>query len=412
MKSPLKAGLVFIVMLLLLGSHVTGCAPNHDFNSQLKAITKPYRFGVIKWEFNAVGEEIRKVLCDRQNTFDDDNSEVSDYFSAVQQIKQLESEIEANKSGNRQGNLASLEAELGKLRQQNKAIADMVERQLETQIRDILSQQSIFNPLDKYIGSRVGFPPIIFKLGKPPHLLVVSPRDRIESIWRVTLLPAIKLEDMESIEDDVDKLGVSSLVVATGGLSTYPSFVTDRGDLRFVINAATEEWLHQYLFFKPLGFRYALDLTGICRNYEIAIINESLVGMVSREIGDIVYKSYYYQNEIDSTKPGATGAVFDFNQEMREIRRGIDGYLARGEIKQAEEFMEQKRQFLETKGYYIRKLNQAYFAFHGTYADKPTSINPIGAEMKQLRNQSTSLKEFLETVAAMTSRQDLADSVN
>ncbi len=96
---------------------------------------------------------------------------------------------------------------------------------------------------------------------------------------------------------------------------------------------------------------------------------------------------------------------------MREIRRAVDNYLARGEIEQAEEFMEQKRQFLAAKGYHIRKLNQAYFAFHGTYADSPTSISPIGVELKELRSQSTSLKDFLETVAAMISRQDLADRV-
>jgi len=73
--------------------------------------------------------------------------------------------------------------------------------------------------------------------------------------------------------------------------------------------------------------------------------------------------------------------------------------------------MEQKRQYLASKGYYIRKLNQAYFAFYGTYADRPTSISPIGIELKELRSQSASLKDFLETVAAMTSRQELIDSL-
>jgi hypothetical protein len=92
---------------------------------------------------------------------------------------------------------------------------------------------------------------------------------------------------------------------------------------------------------------------------------------------------------------------------MREIRRAVDQYLARGEIEQAEEFMEQKRQYLASKGYYIRKLNQAYFAFYGTYADRPTSISPIGVELQELRRQSASLKDFLDTVAVMTSRQDL-----
>jgi len=96
---------------------------------------------------------------------------------------------------------------------------------------------------------------------------------------------------------------------------------------------------------------------------------------------------------------------------MRSIRRAVDNYLAQGEIEQAEEFMEQKRQYLASKGYYIRKLNQAYFAFYGTYADSPTSISPIGLELKKLRSQSASLKEFLDKVTAMTSRQDLIESI-
>ncbi|GAH79323.1 unnamed protein product, partial [marine sediment metagenome] len=102
---------------------------------------------------------------------------------------------------------------------------------------------------------------------------------------------------------------------------------------------------------------------------------------------------------------------FDFNREMREIRKTVDKYLAQGEIEQAEEFMEQKRQYLASMGRYIRKLNQAYFAWHGTYADRPTSISPIGVELKKLRSQSASLKDFLNTVAVMTSRQDLSDSI-
>ncbi|MDP6043360.1 MAG: hypothetical protein QGI57_02865, partial [Dehalococcoidales bacterium] len=72
---------------------------------------------------------------------------------------------------------------------------------------------------------------------------------------------------------------------------------------------------------------------------------------------------------------------------------------------------EQKRQYLATKRYHIRKLNQAYFAFHGAYADSPTSISPIGIELKKLRDQSASLKDFLETAATMTNRQDLILSI-
>ena len=276
------------------------------------------------------------------------------------------------------------------------------------QIKETLAEQGIFNPVDKYIKLKIGFPPVNFRLEQPPHLLVVSPRDRIESIRQITLEQNLSLEKVEDIEAKVDKLEVSSLVVKLGGFGgTYPTFVVNDASLRFTVDTAIEEWLHQYLVFKPLGFLYLLDVTGVARNYDIATMNETVASMVSKEIGAMVYEKYYSQYEGDEKQSQGAESEFDFNREMREIRQAVDTYLAQGEIELAEEFMEEKRQFLASKGYYIRKLNQAYFAFHGTYADRPTSISPIGQELKQLRNQSTSLKDFLDTVTAMTSRQDL-----
>jgi len=373
---------------------------------------KPYRFSMVKWEFKTLSYEAEQWLFGKHEKIDDQTDTVAEYFSLVEQIKSLESEIAAINADNGQGDLASLEAELNRLQEQRVALAGKVERIIARQIKQALAQQGIFNPIDKYIRLKVGFPPLDFKLEKLPHLLVISPRDRIESMREITLQQNLSLEEMESIEARVDKLGVSSLVVELGGLgATYPTFVADNAGLRFTINTATEEWLHQYLAFKPLGFLYLLDLTGVSRNYEIAIINETLASTVSKEIGAMVSEKHYPGYENSAHQKQAAEPEFDFNREMREIRRAVDNYLARGEITQAEEFMEQKRQYLVSMGYQIRKLNQAYFAFHGTYADRPTSISPIGVELKKLREQSASLKDFLNTVAAMTSRQDLSDSI-
>ncbi|GAI54484.1 unnamed protein product, partial [marine sediment metagenome] len=123
------------------------------------------------------------------------------------------------------------------------------------------------------------------------------------------------------------------------------------------------------------------------RNYEIATMNETLASMVSKEIGSIVCEKYYHEYENGVNQNQTTTPEFDFNQEMREIRKTVDKYLAQGEVKQAEEFMERKRLYLISMGHYIRKLNQAYFAWHGAYADRPTSISPIGLELKALRSQ-------------------------
>ena len=405
-----KATLLIIAGLLLVCLLGGSCAPGKDFDSCLNSIVRPYRFSIASWEFETLlGGEAQSTLAEE---VEDELGQVTEYFSLVGRIDSLKSEIEAIERGDRQGALASLEAELNILEEQRAALEEVVRRIITEQIREALAQQDIFHPLDRYIGLRVGFPPVNFRLEPPPHLLVVSPRYRIESMREIALQPSISLEEIEDIEAEVDKLGVSSLVVELGGFGgTYPTLVTNEASLRFTIDTVTEEWLHQYLVFKPLGFLYLLDLIGVSRDYEIATMNETLAGMVSKEIGSIVYEKYYSAYENGANQGQAPEPEFDFNQEMREIRREVDIYLAQGEIEQAEAFMEQKRQYLAAMGYYIRKLNQAYFAFHGAYADRPTSISPIGLELKELRSQSTSLEDFLNTVAVMTSRQDLRASI-
>jgi hypothetical protein len=162
-----------------------------------------------------------------------------------------------------------------------------------------------------------------------------------------------------------------------------------------------------------LGFLYLLDLTGISSNYDIATINETAAGIVSKELSALIYEKYYStQSESTDEQSQSTDPEFDFNKEMREIRRAVDRYLADGEIEQAEKFMEEKRQFLESNGHYIRKLNQAYFAFYGAYADRPTSVSPIGTQLRELREQTAFLKDFLHTVSAITSHQDLIESID
>ena len=69
--------------------------------------------------------------------------------------------------------------------------------------------------------------------------------------------------------------------------------------------------------------------------------------------------------------------------------------------------MEEGRQALVAEGYNIRKLNQAYFAFHGTYADAPASTSPIGDELRLLRQRSSSIGEFLRRVSSIKSYEEL-----
>ena len=71
--------------------------------------------------------------------------------------------------------------------------------------------------------------------------------------------------------------------------------------------------------------------------------------------------------------------------------------------------MEERRQVFVSNGYYIRRLNQAYFAFHGTYATTGAAgVSVIGAQVAELRRRSGSVAEFLRTAAGIASAGDLA----
>ena len=55
-----------------------------------------------------------------------------------------------------------------------------------------------------------------------------------------------------------------------------------------------------------------------------------------------------------------------FDLAMRRIRLRVDGLLAEERVLEAETYMEEERQKLVEEGHLLRRLNQAYFAFHGS----------------------------------------------
>ncbi len=410
----LKRAIIGVVCIVLACLLAGSCTSSNSFDAQLGRIVKPYSFSIAGWEIEALSYELEDFLFGGGDETADDSPVVLEYFSLNQQIGGLEWQIETGRDSIEPDELTALKQQLEELQKQKNALEDRVERIMQQQINETLKQLGIFNPLDSHLNLEIHFPPVNFELEAPPKLLIVSPRDRIERIKEIPLKQDITLEDREEIEAAVDELGVSSIVVGIGGMATYPSFVLDNASLQSTINIAIEEWLHQYLFFRPLGFLHGLNQAGILKNSEIVVMNETLAAIASREIGSILYQAYYSQYIEETSQPQAaqsTQPEFDFYKEMREIRIAVDEYLAQGEAEQAEAFMEQKRLFLASKGYYIRRLNQAYFAFYGTYAASPTSVDPIGDELRALREQSDSLSDFINTVAAMTSRSDLIDSI-
>ena len=186
------------ISLLLLFLFSGSCSQIPNFDDQLDSIVNSHRFNVMKWELWAIADEARQWLCSEKDESDPADT-VIEYFCLVEQIESLGKEISAINAGNKSGDLASLEAELNRLEEQRTALVSQVESIIASQIKEVLAEQGIFNPLDEYIKLNIGFPPLNFKLGELPYLLVISPRDRIESIREIALHPGLTLEEMEDI---------------------------------------------------------------------------------------------------------------------------------------------------------------------------------------------------------------------
>ena len=99
---------------------------------------------------------------------------------------------------------------------------------------------------------------------------------------------------------------------------------------------------------------------------------------------------------------------------MRETRLEVDRLLAEGKVDEAEQYMEKRRVYFWENGYHIRKLNQAYFAFYGAYADEPGGAageDPVGSAVRQMRLDSPSLAQFLKRIAWMSSYEQLQQAI-
>ena len=64
--------------------------------------------------------------------------------------------------------------------------------------------------------------------------------------------------------------------------------------------------------------------------------------------------------------------------------------------------MKQQWWKLRLHGFGIRKLNQAFFAFRGRYAEGPASISPIGEQVRQARAKYADAVSFINAVSGVS----------
>jgi len=248
--------------------------------------------------------------------------------------------------------------------------------------------------------------------------LIVSPRAVILQNSNISIQPEMTIEDQVALEDTVaEGLDVSTLIVPIGGIGLYPTMVTQTSNINWLAEVVAHEWSHNFFNLRPLGIGYLATP-------ELRTMNETAASIFGKEIGARLIEKYYPafvppppEPESPQDAPREEPAppeepVFDFRAEMRETRVVADELLAAGEVEKAELYMELRRRFFWDNGYRFRKLNQAYFAFYGAYADQPGGAagdDPVAAAVRDLRERSASLAEFINTMSWLFSFEDLAE---
>jgi hypothetical protein len=400
-------GVIFIFILL--------AAPEwpafEDERFKLDTILGQQHFDFLTWgvkAFVAKGE----ALLTAGDQFLDENQQkefVLAYLDDLEQVRRLERQIDSIYTDPEIDDPVTEAEEFQK--QVNILRADISTRQpiaesiLEKQVSSILNEEEF--DLAGYT-----WPPVLMRMTPLPMVLIVSPREEISQIYNIPLNHGLSTETRENIEDGIyESVDRSALVTPIGGLGFYPAMIVETSDINFLVGTIAHEWAHHWLSLQPVGLN-------VFANNEMLRINETVASIVGEEIGRQVIERYYPEfappEELSEAVPDNISSdppAFDFNAEMRLTRVNVDDMLANDQVDEAEAYMEQRRQFFWDNGYRFRKLNQAFFAFRGSYADEPgeQGDDPIGPTLLAIRDNSPSLKAFLDDLSSVTSVSDLEE---
>ena len=276
---------------------------------------------------------------------------------------------------------------------------ECVERALERAVSDAAAAAGLATPLPLFRSQAIVWPPVDIELERAPRVLAISLRAEVRLTASVLLSPQLPRSEYGAIEAAIEAGGEwSAWVGGIGGVATYPALVIPRADWYDALRLVAHEWMHHYLIFHPLGQAYfASD--------ELRTINETVADIVGDELAAIatgVERSERGAAEVDDAPPHPAAAA------LRALRLEVDALLADGRVEQAEARMDAVRQELAADGVRYRRINQAFFAFRGGYADRPDAVSPYGPLLQALRERSKSLAAFVAAIRGINSVEEAA----
>jgi hypothetical protein len=378
-----------------------------DERYRLNSVIGQRQFDFVVWLGQALWSRGETAVAASHIYLDEDSRRelVLNYLDLVNQRRQLERAIAQlyvdPTVANPQERAAALEIEVIRLKGEIERWQPLAEAVVQEQVAAILLEEG-FDILGK------PWPPVQMQVTPLPAILIVSPRERIERLYGIPLAHGLTATEQAALETAVrDELDYAALVVPIGGLGIFPAMILETTDINFLADVVAHEWAHHWLTLRPLGIRYA-------DSPAMYTINETVASIFGREVGPRVVARYYPDLLPPPPAPPIAGpqpepSGFNFRGEMHTTRVRVDELLADGRIIEAEDYMEMRRRYFVANGYQIRKLNQAYFAFYGMYADSvgAAGADPIGPTVVALRQANPTLRAFMQQMGAIANVEDL-----
>jgi hypothetical protein len=411
---------IFISGLILLFSSTSVWQPVNE-SDRIRFYTRPYEFDYFGWTINAAWQKLSVISLGPTRHLGalQQRKIIKDYFQALADTNNLKNSLETLYSDPNSSLKKNETTVLEKKYLDRKNQLSTLSLLAETVIQDQLSQTLNALGLAEF---KQPFPPVLYQVTDLPKELIVSPRNIIRQEKSISLRSDLGPSEEIALENDVEKNPVySALVVPVGGVSTYPTMVISTSNLLYLVDTVAHEWTHNLLIFRPLGWNYSTTPALRTMNETTASIAGEEISwfLVRRFYGDLIRPENYYSYRTYEVSYYPTSQVaqpdFDFRQEMYQTRIVVDDLLAQNKINEAEKYMEARRKVFWDNGYQIRKLNQAYFAFYGAYANEPYSAagaDPVGNDVRTLRAKSVNLLSFINKISGMSSYDQLKQTVN
>ena len=393
MRAKLLLGIILVALLFIRVDtfHITPA----------KAVASSYLFSIEEWEIINFPRKwlnmLWGILPGGESSREERLAQLDDYLLVARRVEKEENRLEGPFANGSLG--AAREGPpsrdyLNELVDEKEKLRAGAEEAVESERRGVLIVEGF--------GSRFNliFPPVDIRFDKPPTMLIISPRDRIELVEAIMLHPDIPGFERNRIETKLlEDYNLSAPVDNLAGLSTFPSLVSDLEQLRSVLQTSAHEWLHSFFFFRSFGQNYQAS-------EEMFTLNETVADLVGRELGDTTFARIGGDLSVSSSRYlSREKSDPTLAREMRETRLRTEELLAQGKVEEAEEYMKKRWWRLRLGGYRIRKLNQAYFAFRGRYAEGPASLSPIGQEVNELRDLFPDVASFVKAVSRVSSYQ-------